>query len=354
MAATHKITVITEDKQQLSFECRSDEDVITAAVRQSIYLMSSCREGGCATCKSFCDEGDYKLMGCSVQALTPEEEEEGEVLLCRTFPESDMEVEVPYTYDRVSFAPPLLDFEAEVQGLEEIASNVMRLRLKKIPDEETGSAVKLDAGQYMNLTIPGTDISRSFSPASISNDGGELEFLIRILPEGLFSNYLRNGVEPSERLKVEGPQGSFMIKHNGLQPRYFIAGGTGLAPVLSMVRQMQDMEEPQETRIYFGVNTEPEVFCVDELRELEQAMDTLTVRTCVWHPEDSWQGEAGNVVDILRRDLEESGAKPDLYLCGPPPMVDAINTLAHELDLHKEYIHMEKFLPSGHHHQEKP
>ena len=92
MASTHQVTIITQDNESLSFQCRSDEDVISAAVRQDIYLMSSCREGGCATCKGFCAEGDYVLGKCSSQALPDAEEEAGEVLLCRTFPSTDIEV----------------------------------------------------------------------------------------------------------------------------------------------------------------------------------------------------------------------------------------------------------------------
>ena len=99
MASTHQVTIITQDNESVSFECRSDEDVITAAVRQDIYLMSSCREGGCATCKGFCAEGDYVLGKVSSQALPYEEEEAGEVLLCRCYPTTDIEVEVPYTFD---------------------------------------------------------------------------------------------------------------------------------------------------------------------------------------------------------------------------------------------------------------
>ena len=97
-----KYEIVTEDGETVLFDCGSDEDVITAGLRQDVILMSSCREGGCATCKSLCADGDYELRNCSVQALPPEEEEEGLVLLCRTFPRSDLVLEVPYTSDRIA------------------------------------------------------------------------------------------------------------------------------------------------------------------------------------------------------------------------------------------------------------
>ena len=164
MASTHQVTIITQDNESVSFQCRSDEDVITAAVRQEIYLMSSCREGGCATCKGFCAEGDYVLGKVSSQALPYEEEEAGEVLLCRTFPTTDIEVEVPYTFDRISFSPEGLVFEAEVVELSQVSSNVVKLHLRRMGDDKQ---IKLDSGQFFELEIPGTSTTRSYSPGQI-------------------------------------------------------------------------------------------------------------------------------------------------------------------------------------------
>ena len=346
MAATHTIKVITEDGEQVSFDCKSDEDVITAAIRQDIYLMSSCWEGGCATCKGFCAEGDYKLVGCSVQALPPDEEEEGQVLLCRCFPETDLEVEVPYTYSRISFAPEDQFFTAEVVAANPISVNAMRLKLKK--DGSNGDKrVIFEPGQYMDIQIPGTDVTRSFSPANTPNHEGDLEFLIRVLPDGQVSNYLKTGVRVGQQVTVKGPLGIFGLKENGFRPRYFIAGGTGLAPILSMVRHMHQWKEPQETRVYFGVTKQDEMFYVDELRALEAAMPNLTVRLCVWKYEDGWDGERGNAIEVLRRDLEQNPVSPDVYLCGPPGMVDAAHAACDEFGIPKEQIYLEKFLPSG-------
>ena len=174
MASTHQVTIITQDNESVSFQCRSDEDVISAAVRQDIYLMSSCREGGCATCKGLCTDGDYVLGKCSSQALPYAEEEAGEVLLCRTYPSTDIEVEVPYTYDRISFSPEGLEFDAEIVELSQISINVVKLQLKRTGDDKT---IKFESGQFFDLEIPGTTTTRSYSPANTSNKTGDLEFL---------------------------------------------------------------------------------------------------------------------------------------------------------------------------------
>lgn len=341
--SAHQIKIITQEGESVSFDCQEDEDIISAGLRQDIYLMASCREGGCATCKGVCTEGDYEIGKVSVQALPPEEEEDGMVLLCRCYPTSNMEVEVPYTYDRISFSPVEAAFETEIVELSDISSNVVELRMQRVGDDQK---IKLESGQYYDLEIPGTHITRSYSPANTSNNRGELEFLIRIVEGGKFSSYLQQDAYVGQRVNVKGPFGIFGLKENGFTPRYFVAGGTGLAPVLSMVRRMHDWEEPQPCAIYFGVNTEEEVFYAQELKNLAAQMPTLSVHICVWKASDSWTGEKGSVVDVLRRDLQELGLKPDLYLCGPPGMVDATYAVCAEVGIPKEKIYLEKFLPS--------
>jgi methane monooxygenase component C len=339
--ATHQVTIITQDEQTVEFECRSDEDIITAALRQSIYLMASCREGGCATCKGFCADGEYLLGKYSSQALPDEEEAAGEILLCACFPSTDMEIEVPYTYDRISFSPENLFFEAQITKLQQVSSNVIRIVLERIGEQKQ---VKFESGQFFDLEIPGTTTTRSYSPANIENKEGILEFFIRIVEDGKFSTYLKNEATIGQILRLKGASGIFGLKANGFTPRFFVAGGTGLAPVLSMVRHMQKWDEPQKCVIYFGVNTEEEVFLLDDLEKLASQMPTLELRACVWKYSDSWHGEKGSVVDILRRDLQLTGVNPDLYLCGPPGMVDATFAVCEDLGIPKKQIYLEKFL----------
>lgn len=342
--SNHQVKITTEDGQSVCFDCGEDEDIISAGLRQDIYLMASCREGGCATCKGFCPEGEYELGKISVQALPPEEVEEGMVLLCRCYPTSSLEIEVPYTYDRISFSPENLGFEAEIVEITDVSSNVVELRLKRLGDDQQ---IRFDSGQYYDLEIPGTTTTRSYSPANTANNRGELDFVIRIVDNGKFSSYLQHQAFVGQTINVKGPSGIFGLKENGFTPRYFVAGGTGLAPILSMVRRMHEWDEPQTSVIYFGVNTEEEVFYKEELERLQAEMPTLAVRICVWKASDSWTGEKGSVVDILRRDLQGTGVKPDLYLCGPPGMVDATYAVCAEVGIPKEKIYLEKFLPSS-------
>ncbi len=341
--ANHQIKVITEEGESVSFDCASDEDIISAAIRQNIFLMSSCREGGCATCKGICTNGDFEMGKVSAQALPMEEQEEDMVLLCRCYPTEDMVVEVPYTSDRISYSEEGKEFITTITTLEQISSNVTKLCLTRSDGEKK---IKFDSGQYYDLEIPGTSTTRSYSPANIENNQGEMEFLIRVLDEGKFSNFLKHDAKLGQSVNVKGPSGIFSLVANGFTPRYFVAGGTGLAPVLSMIRFMKEWVEPQPCTLYFGSTFEEEVFYSKELAQLTEEMDNLTVKICVWKASDTWYGEKGSVVDILKQDLQNVSIKPDLYLCGPPGMVDATHSVCEQVGIAKENIYLEKFLPS--------
>lgn len=316
-------------------------------MKGDVILLSSCHEGGCATCKAECLEGDYELGRCSVQALPPDEEEASVVLLCQTFPRSDLVVKVPYTFERISFQKVNTDWRGEIVAIEKIASNVAKLQIApKDPGNGETVPIPFVPGQYLDIGIPGTEASRCYSMATIDDDP-RLDFLIRILPGGRFSEFLSSDAEPGLVMKLRGPFGSFNIRENGLRARYFVAGGTGLAPVLSMIRYMNREQHPQEAKLFFGVTHQHELFYLDELRQLEAEMPNLKVYVSVMKPEAGWQGCAGTVVDELTRQLREAKAKPDIYLCGPPPMIDAAFAVAATNGVPKEQLYVEKFLASG-------
>ncbi|ODS00098.1 methane monooxygenase [Methyloceanibacter methanicus] len=343
----YKISAITDDDLEVTFECAPDEDVISAGVRNNVILLSSCHEGGCATCKADCLEGDFELGRCSTQALPPEEEEADVVLLCQTFPRSDLVVRLPYSFERISFHAVQTDWGGEVVGATQISSNVVELQVEA-KDPENGQPVNIPfvPGQYIDIEIPGTGISRSYSMASLDDDP-RLQFLIRLLPDGRFSRFLTDHAAPGVPVKLRGPFGGFNIRENGLNSRYFVAGGTGLSPVLSMIRYMKREGHPQATKLFFGITFQHELFFLDELRQLEADMPNLSVHISVAKPDPDWEGEVGTAVDGLAKHLEDAQGSPDIYLCGPPAMIDAAIAAAVTAGVPKEQIYLERFLASG-------
>jgi methane monooxygenase component C len=344
----YQIVIETEDGETCSFECGPSEDVISAGLRQSVILLASCRAGGCATCKADCTDGDYELVDVKVQALPPDEEEDGKVLLCRTFPRSDLHLVVPYTYDRISFQAIQTNWLAEIVACDRVSSNVVRLVLQCLTaDGAAPIALNFVPGQFVDIEIPGTHTRRSYSMASVAEDG-QLEFFIRLLPDGAFSRFLQTDAKVGMRVDLRGPAGSFFLHDGGApRPRVFVAGGTGLSPVLSMIRQLKNAKAADPATLLFGVTNHEELFYVDDLKTLQASMPSLDVRVAVVNAEGGNGVARGSVIDLLREELTKLDAKPDIYLCGPPGMIEAAFAAAATAGVPKEQVYLEKFLASG-------
>ncbi|HTH18012.1 MAG TPA: hypothetical protein VL974_15240 [Magnetospirillum sp.] len=142
---------------------------------------------------------------------------------------------------------------------------------------------------------------------------------------------------------TRGPLGGFTLRDNGLRPRWFVAGGTGLAPLLSMLRRMAEWGEPHAARLYSGVNHEDELFSLDDVARLCREMPGLQVELCVWRPGAGWQGSVGTPADALNRDLAQTPSFPDLYLCGPPSLIAACEDAALRHGVPAEDVMSERF-----------
>jgi ferredoxin-NADP reductase/ferredoxin len=338
----HQITVTTRDGHELSFGCSDDCDVVSAAEQADIKLPSLCRDGACGACVGHCDSGQYALGRINNTVLSDEAVAKGEVLLCRTYPKQDLHISTPYDYAHIRFGKQSVR-QATISQLEKVAERTVRLKLSLIEDG-TGMAVEFEPGQCMELEIPGTEIRRAYSLANTGNWQGELEFLIRLQPEGRFSTYLGQQAEIGQVLTVYGPDGAFGLQADSFSPAIFIAGGTGLAPFLSILRRMVEWGEDRSIHLLFGVNQENELFCVEQLKNLQAQLPGLTFTLCVWKPSENWNdGFHGTPVDALRQYLSDKPDDYDVYLCGPPLLVKAASEAAISQGIHERRIYSEKF-----------
>lgn len=342
---SHHIQLTTRDGQQITFECDEGEDLVSAAARSTIMLPAICKSGGCGACRATHTNGAHTHGDCSSEALPPEARQRGEILLCRTYPQADLSLTAPFDHSHISFQP-IPERYARISLLNDIGGNTRRLVLQFEEDAEFGIAAEFEAGQYVELTTPDGTVTRAYSIANTSNWDGKLEFLIHLQPQGKFSTYLGMTARIGDRLRIRGPQGGFVLQDHGNRARCFVAGGTGLAPMLSMLRRMAEFGDSNPCTLLFGVTQESDLFGLDDIRQLQDSLPQLRVQICVWKAEPNWQGFSGTPVDALRQYLCTENINPDIYLCGPPAMIDAAEKLAGEKGIPSTQLFSERFLPT--------
>ncbi|WP_229858388.1 FAD-binding oxidoreductase [Streptomyces poonensis] len=342
------MTLTTSDGEHLDFGCAPGQTVLEAAAAWGAALPAACRRGTCGSCRATVTDGVYDLDTHSPQALPPGERDGGAVLLCRTRPHGPLTADLPYDNSRILYGGIPVR-EGTVTALKPVARDTVRLELLLDEDEEQGAGFQFDAGQFVEVRVPGREERRAYSLANTGNWDGRVELFVRLRPGGLFSSYLRDRARIGDRLTVYGPQGAFGLRETGTRPRWFVAGGTGLAPLLSMARQMAEWQEPQPARFFFGVNEAEDVFAETELEAVAVEARAFTYEVCVWRPGTGWRGAAGTpadrVADALRT-VDAAGELPDVYVCGPPPLVETVATAAVAGGVPPDRVFRERFLPT--------
>ena len=252
----------------IEMEVDEDETILDAAFRQGIMLMHGCKEGQCSSCKSFLLDGDVDLDKYSTFALPDFEEAEGYTLLCRAHALTDVEIELlHYDEERIRSGTPIITATTEVEAVEELTHDIRRLVVKVTEPE----ALEFKAGQYVDIGVPGAeDEHRSFSMANAPGEPGRLEFMIKLYEGGRFSGLLANGdgISVGDELTCKGPFGMFTLRDSSPRRLVFIAGGAGMAPVLSLLRSMAEKGTERPATFYYGARTQDDLFALEEIERL--------------------------------------------------------------------------------------
>jgi len=329
----------------IEIEVDEDQNILRGAAEQGITLMHGCKEGQCASCKSFVLDGeDPELEKYSTFALNDTEQEEGYTLLCRAHVYEDTTIELlNYDEEMMRSGHPIQEAKAEVVANDKVTQDMRHLVLKLVEPEE----VKYWPGQYVDIAIPDTDTLRSFSMANTnSRDSGQLEFIIKIYEDGAFSKFLDTKVQLGDHLDLVGPFGVFTLRERDCD-LLFVGGGAGMAPILCLLRRLAESESTRKATYYYGARTKADLCFEDELRSLEQKLPTFTYVPALSEPsDDDWDGETGVITDVVKRN-ETDLADTDSYLCGPPPMVEAAMEMLPALGADEKHIFYDKLTTTG-------
>jgi len=327
----------------IEIEVDEEQTVLRAAAEQGIMLMHGCKEGQCASCKSFVLDGDdIELDRYSTFALPDYEKDEGFTLLCRAHVYEDVRIELlNFDEDMIRSGLPIQQAVAEVVSIKPVTHDMRHLVVKLIEPTE----IKFFPGQYMDISVPGSAATRSFSMANTtSRDSGQLEFVIKVYPNGLFSSFLDNRLSVGDQLDLTGPFGVFTLREGHDERLIFLGGGAGMAPILALLRSMAERGINRKAIFYYGARTRKDLCFEDELHALEEVLPNFTYRPAL--SEEEWDGEPGLITDVVKRH-EQNLKGAHAYVCGPPPMVEAAMVVLGQLGVAEKQIYFDKFTTTG-------
>ncbi len=310
------------------------ETILAAALKQGLDFPHSCQSGNCGACKCRLHEGDVEMTPYSEFALSEQEKENGLILACRAVPWEDCDVSWLGDEDRI--VHPQRDMDCEVTAVERMTHDIVAVRVKVL----AGGPYSFSAGQYAEMIFEGLP-SRQYSMAN-RPDQSELEFHIRVVPGGEVSTYANERLGPGTKVRIKGPGGTAYWRETHQGPVLAVAGGSGLAPIKSIVESVlrEGFEHP--IHFYFGVRDERDLYMTEEFEALAAKHPNLSFTPVLSEPSGETARRTGFVTDAVKADLKNlEGYRA--YLCGPPPMVEAGATLAREMGVLPEHVYADAF-----------
>src|SRR5215813_710803 len=334
----YTITLLPFEKQ---FTCNDDETILQAAIRQGFNLRYGCKHGGCGMCKALVVEGEVDNSAASSFALMDFERQQGFSLLCSAYAESDVSIEL-WDYDEAELCSGVTVqwFETEVESITHLTHDIRGIRLRLIEPQ----TITFKAGQYIDLLVPGTNEWRSYSMANPPSHNDEIEIMVKLMPGGLFSSYIDQHLKAGARPSLQGPYGNFYLRGSEREA-LFIAGGSGMAPILSLLRDMAEKQNSRPVTYFYGARARRDLFQLEELYGFEQCLPNFRFIPALSEPlpDDTWEGEHGLITDVVKR-LVPKGTGKEAYMCGPTAMIDAAIVMLTRLGLQETDIFYDKFV----------
>jgi benzoate/toluate 1,2-dioxygenase reductase component len=332
---SHTIALQFEDGVTRFIGCNPNEKLSDAAYRQKVNIPLDCRDGACGTCRGLCESGTYDMPadGYIEDALDARDAAAGHVLACQMRPTSDCVVRIPAT--SAACKTGVGDFPGKVAAVEALSPSTIRF------------AVALDApapldflpGQYVNVRVPGTDQTRSYSFSSAPG-ADAASFVVRNVPDGLMSTWLTNHAQPGDAVSFAGPYGSFYLRPVQ-RPVLMLAGGTGIAPFLSMLDVLAAHGFPHPVRLVYAVTNDHDLVGLDHLDRIAAAHPQFQYVTCVAAAASSHPRKGYATAHVEPGWMH--GGDVDIYLCGPVAMVDAVRGWLDGIGVAPHGFYFEKF-----------
>lgn len=340
MNPASRVSLRFADGEAMEFAAQAGQTVLDAGLQAGLPLLHQCRSGSCGSCAAILVDGEVAIRTGAGSTLLPGETASGLRLLCQSEALSNCTFKL--SYGSTDGQATSQRAYALVNALETLSQDVVRLTLELAED----NWLDFRPGQYLRLKVPGSGEWRSYSPSSAPQGLPNIELLVRLIDGGLMSQWLTRDCRVDDVVELEGPFGQFFLREKVRAPHVFLAGGTGLAPVLAMLEAIRRQGGIKPALLVcFGCRSEASLFGTEVLALYQQWLPTLEVRVAVEQGGSPGRKAGTPLSTLTPADFEH----PEVvtYVCGPPPMVEAAQILLGSWGVHPARIHSEQFSPSA-------
>ncbi len=309
--------------------------MLSTLAQNKVFIPSAC--GGkatCGTCK-FRLVGDVPGVKPTEQPfLSPKEVEDGVRLSCQQKVTENMQIDLP------SQLLSARDFETVVDVVEDLTYDIKLIRFKLIEP----STVDFKPGQFMQIKVPGIDVVRAYSLASNPSEKSYVEMMIRYVPNGQATTFVHKALEVGDKITLTGPFGDFFLQENSDKPIICIAGGSGKAPIRSILFRLKELGMNRKVKYFFGARAVRDLYYTEEFNQLSKEFPNFEYIPALSEPleEDNWKGATGLITDVLDRMVGDL-SNHEAYLCGSPGMINACINVLNKHDIKQENVYYDKF-----------
>ncbi len=329
-----------------SIEVQEGQTILDAALRSGIYIPHACGHGLCGTCKVEVVDGEFDHGPASPFALMDFERDAGKALACCATLMDDVEIEADVEEDEDAEIIPVRDFYTRVSKIEDLTPTIKAFHLRL----DTG--IHFQAGQYVQVHLPGMETSRAFSIANSPQQieaTGELELNVRLLPGGEATTYMHEQLKEGDEIRISGPYGRFFVRKSAPETMLFMAGGSGLSSPRSMIEDLLSEGSTTPMTLIYGQRSKEELYYHDEFLRIAQEHAHFTYVPALSEPADAddWHGATGFVHEVAKQHFNDDFSGHKAYLCGPPVMIEACISTLMQGRLYERDIYTEKFLSAA-------
>jgi phenol hydroxylase P5 protein len=337
---------VTIEPLGATIEVEEGQTLLDAALRQGIYIPHACGHGLCGTCKVQVCDGEVDHGHANPFALMEFERDQGKTLACCATLQSDATIEADIDEEPDAEIIPVRDYDTTVSRIVDLTPTIKAIFLK------LATPIHFQAGQYVQIVIPGVEGGRAFSiansPAQVASTG-EVELNVRIVKDGAGTSWLHQNLKAGDPLRISGPYGRFFVRKSTKMPMVFMAGGSGLSSPRSMILDVLESGSTLPVTLVYGQRSRDELYYDAEFRALSVQYPNFTYVPALSDEaaDSAWDGARGFAHDAAKAHFNNNFAGQNAYLCGPPVMVESCISTLMQGRLYERDIYTEKFLSAA-------